>query len=98
MDGVAEALVAKDSSQLAAKLGELKDDASAEDAALVRKRFYKTLMSLVRDFIVDGALPRHLAFRNIEAVEAAYRRSEKSMNDEAVLSWLVDTLAFPTNA
>lgn len=93
---VAAAFAAKDASRLAEKFGVLKDEASAEDAALVRKRFYKTLMSLVRDFIVDGALPRHLAFRNIEAVEAAYRRSEKSLNDEAVLSWLIDTLAFPS--
>ena len=98
MDGVAEALVAKDSSRLAAKLGALKDDASAEDVALVRKRFFKTLMSIVRRYMLDGSLPRHLAFRNVEAVETAYRRSEKSMSDGAVLSWLVDTLAFPPNA
>ena len=95
LDDVAAAFAAKDASRLAAKLGELKDEASAEDAALVRKRFFRTLMSLVREFMVDGSLPRHLAFRNVDAVEAAYRRSEKAMNDEAVLSWLVDTLAFP---
>ena len=93
---IAEALAAKDASRLAAKLDELKDDASAEDVALVRKRFFKTLMSLVREYMVDGSLPRHLAFRNIDAVEEAYRRSEKSMNDEAVLSCLVDTISFPT--
>ena len=95
-DEVAEALAAKDASRLAAKLGDLKDDASAEDAALVRKRFFKTLMSIVREYMLDGSLPRHVAFRNIDAVEVAYRRSEKSMNDEAVLSWLVDTLSLPS--
>ena len=97
LDEIAEAFAAKDASRLAAKLAALKDEASSEDAALVRKRFFKTLMSLVRKFMVDGALPRHLAFRNIDAVEEAYRRSEKAMNDEAVLSCLVDSLAYPTS-
>lgn len=95
-DEVAAAFAAKDASRLAAKLGELRDEASAEDAVLARKRFFKTLMSLVREYMVDGSLPRHLAFRNIDAVEAAYRRSEKAMNDDAVISWLIDTLSFPS--
>jgi len=95
LDEVAEAFAFKDVSRLAAKLGDLKDGASAEDVPLVRKRFFKTLMSLARKYMVDGSVPRHLAFRNIDVVEEAYRRSEKSMNDEAVLSCLVDTFTFP---
>jgi len=41
-------------------------------------------------------LPRYQAFRNIEAVEEAYRQCERSMNDEAVLSFLADRLVFPS--
>lgn len=89
-DEVAEAFSKRDSSALAAKLKALKDDAEDEDAALVRKAFYKTLMSFVREMMVQGKIPRHQAFDNIEAVEAAYRRSEKSMNDDAVLSYLME--------
>ena len=89
-EAVAEAVAAKDAATLAAKLKELKEEAEDEDAALVRKAFYKTLMSFVRELMVQGKIPRHQAFDNIEAVEAAYRRSEKSMNDDAVLSYLME--------
>ena len=91
---VAEAFAAKDAARLAAKLKELKDEAEDEDAALVRKAFYKTLMSFVREMMLADKLPRHVAFRNIDAVEEAYRRSEKSLNDDAVLSYLLDRMTF----
>ena len=95
-DEVAEAFAAKDASALASKLSELKDGADDADAALARKRFYKTLMSFVRKMMLGDKLPRHQAFRNIEAVEAAYRQSERSMNDEAVLSFMLDRIVFPS--
>ena len=95
-DEVAEAFAAKDASALAAKLADLKDDADDADAQLVRKRFFKTLMSFVRKMMIADKLPRHQAFRNIEAVEDAYRQSERSMNDEAVLSFLMDRITFPS--
>ena len=95
-DEVAEAFAAKDASALAAKLAELKDDADDADAQLARKRFFKTLMSFVRKMMLTDKLPRHQAFRNIEAVEDAYRQSERSMNDEAVLSFLLDRITFPS--
>ena len=94
-DAVSEAFAAKDAAALAAKLGELKDDADAADAALARKRFFKTLMSFVRAMMLSGKLPRHQAFRNVQAVEDAYRQAERSMNDEAVLSFLLDRIVFP---
>ena len=93
---VAEALAAKDASALAAKLAELKDEADDADAQLARKRFFKTLMSFVRKMMLSDRLPRYQAFRNIEAVEDAYRQSERSMNDEAVLSFLLDRITFPS--
>jgi hypothetical protein len=43
---------------------------------------------------MDGSLPRYQAFRNIEAVEEAYRMSERSMNDEAVLCFMMDRMVF----
>ena len=51
-------------------------------------------MSFVRAAMVKGTLPAYQAFRNVEAVEEAYRRSEKSMNDDAVLSALLDRIVF----
>ena len=93
---VSDAFAAKDAEALAAKLAELKEGAADDsDAQLVRKRFYKTLMSFVRRMMLSGGLPRHSAFRNVEAVEDAYRQSERSMNDEAVLSFLLDRVVFP---
>ena len=54
-------------------------------------------MSFVRSMMLGGKLPRHQAFRNVEAVEDAFRQSERSMNDEAVLSFLMDRIVFPTS-
>ena len=69
--------------------------ADDEDVALVRKTFYRTLMSFVRaPMIRSTGVPLYQAFRNVEAVEEAYRRSEKSMNDDAVLSALLDRISF----
>ena len=42
-----------------------------------------------------GELGWGQAFRNIEAVEDAFRQSERSMNDEAVLSFMLDRIVFP---
>ena len=92
---VSELFAAKDAAGLAAKLAALKDDVEDADVHLVRKRFFKTLMSFARQMMVGGNLPRYQAFRNIEAVEDADRQSDRSMNDEAVLSFLVDRIVFP---
>ena len=89
---VADAFAAKDAAALAAKLKELKDDAPPEDAAFVRKAFFKTLLSFARQAMLSGKVPRYRAFRGIEAVEDAYRQSERAMNDDAVLSFLLDRL------
>ena len=94
LEEVASLFAARDAAGLAARLAELKDEAADEDVALVRKTFYKTLMSFVRAAMVKGTLPAYQAFHNVEAVEEAYRRSEKSMNDDAVLSALLDRIVF----
>ncbi len=80
--------------KLAAILAGIKEDFAAEEVALVRKSFYKTLESLMRRLMLKGDIPIYRAFRNIEAVEAAYRQSVKSMNDEAVLCLMMDRIAF----
>ena len=95
-EAVSEAFAAKDAAALAAILSALKEDADDSDAALARKRFYRTLMSFVRKLMLSDNLPRYQAFRNVEAVEDAYRQSERSMNDEAVLSFLLDRIVFPS--
>lgn len=104
-DAVAEVFVAKGidgvfkkalaGRRLAEILGELKDAAEDEDVPVVRKAFYRTIMRFVRDWMVAGALPRHLAFRNIEAVEEASRRTERYMGDEAVLCAMADRITWP---
>lgn len=94
-EAVAAAFAARDAAALAEKFAALKNAVEDEDVAFVRKAFFKTLMSFVRPMMHSGRVPLHLAFRNVEAVEAAYRRSEKSINDAAVLSALVDVITFP---
>ena len=92
-DGVLEKAIA--GQRLAQILGELKAEAEDEDVALVRKAFFKTIMSFVRGWMVEGRLPRFQAFRNVEAVEDAYRQSERSMGDEAVLCFMTDRMVWP---
>ena len=96
---VATAFAAKDAVALAAVLKELKEEADDADVPLVRKAFYRTLMSFARQMMVAGKLPRHLAFRNVEAVEDAYRQSDRAnMGDDMVLSFLLDRISFPPSA
>ena len=45
--------------------------------------------------MVKGTLARFKAVRNVEAVEEAFRRSEKSIGDEAILSYMFDRMVFP---
>ncbi|MBR2837599.1 MAG: hypothetical protein IKE55_02335 [Kiritimatiellae bacterium] len=61
----------------------------------MRKAFYMTLVGFVRELMLAGDLPRHQAFRNVDAVEDAYRQSEKAIGDEAVLSLMLDRIALP---
>ena len=92
-DGVCERAAA--GRRLAEIFAALKDEAENEEVALVRKSFFKTVMSFVRRWMIEGRLPAFQAFRNVEAVEEAYRQSDRSMSDEAVLSFLTDRLTFP---
>ena len=89
---VADAFAAKDATALAEKLKALKDDVPPEDVAFVRKAFFKTLISFARQAMLSGKIPRYKAFRGIEAVEDAYRQSERAMNDDAVLSFMLDRI------
>jgi len=81
--------------RLAEILGEAKDEAGGEDAALVRKAFYRTVMKFVRGWMADGSLPAHQAFRNVAAVEDAFRQSERYLPDEPVLCFMADRLSWP---
>ena len=81
--------------RLAEVLGEVKDESEDEDVAMARKAFYKTVMSFVREWMVKGLVPRHQAFRNVAAVEDAFRQSERYLPDEAVLCLMTDRLVWP---
>ena len=98
LEAVSTAFAARDADALSSAFASLKADADDADVSLVRKRFYKTLMGFVRQLMLSGRLPRHLAFRNVEAVEDAYRQSSRSINDDAVLSFLMDRIVFPPAA
>ena len=88
-------LKAKAGRRLTEILAELKDEAEDEDVPIVRKRFYRTIMAFVREWMVSGAVERFRAYRNVEAVEEAFRQSERAMPDEAVLTFLTDRMTFP---
>ena len=60
-----------------------------------KEAFYKTVMSFVREWMVKGLVPRHQAFRNVAAVEDAFRQSERYLPDEAVLCLMTDRLVWP---
>lgn len=94
-DAVASAFAAKDSAALLQAYNEALEKEEDGDVALVRRSFYLTLLSFVRSMLLSGRLPDYLAYRNVELVEEAYRRSGKFISDEAVLSCLMDRLAFP---
>ena len=81
--------------RLAEVLGEVKDESEDEDVAMARKAFYKTVMSFVREWMVKGLVPRHQAFRNVAAVEDAFRQSERYLPDEAVMCLMTDRLVWP---
>ena len=94
-DAVAEAFAAKDAAAMAAKLDELKASVDDADVANVRKQFYRTVMGFVRRLMLSGKLPWHQGFRNVDAVEDAYRQSSRSISDEAVISLMLDRIVFP---
>lgn len=78
------------------RLAAILDEAKSQgDAATMRKAFFRTVLSFLRGWMVRGEVPAYLAYRNIEACEIAYRQSAKSMNDESVLSLMMDRISFP---
>lgn len=97
-DRVSEALAARDVAGLVSILAELKDQAEDEDVAIVRKQFFRTILQFMRLLLMSDKLPRHQAFRNLEVVEEAFRQAERAIGDEAVLSYMMDRLAFPKEA
>ena len=94
VDGVFEK--AQAGKRLAEVLAEVKEESEPEGVALARKAFYKTIMKFVRSWMVKGELPRQQAFKNIAAVEDAFRQSERYLSDDAVLVNLADRLVWPT--
>lgn len=76
-------------------LSAAKEDHPDEEAQLVRRAFFRTIMSFARNWMVEGRLEPFRAYRNIEAVEEAYRRTGKFLGEEMVISALVDKFSFP---
>lgn len=100
-DEVRAAFVKKDVPRLVEKFKSLKEAVDDADVALVRKTFFRTLLAFVTEPLHAGSqgpqaagVPLYQTFRNVEAVEEAYRRSAKSIGDEAVLAALVDKVVF----
>lgn len=95
LEAIADAFENKDAISLTAVFKELKDEVENTEVAQVRKRFFKTLMSFVRPFIGSGKIPAYRAFENVAAIEDAFRQSDRSMSDDAVISYMLDRIVFP---
>ncbi len=99
-DEVRTAFIKKDVPRLVEKLKALKESVDDADVALIRKTFFRTLLSVVTEplhtgkVVATAGVPLFKTFRNVEAVEEASRRSAKSIGDEAVLAALVDKVDF----
>lgn len=93
-EAVEDAFSKKDAKRLTELFGDLKDEAEEGEAALVKRKFFKTLMSFARKLMLGGKIESYQAFRNIEAIEDAYHQSEKSMGDEMVISFMLDRIQF----
>lgn len=95
LEAARQAFFERDAVALAAQLAALKKEADDPDVPQVRKAFYMTLMGFARELMLSEKIPHHQAFRNVEAVEDAYRQSEKAIGDEAVLSLMLDRMTLP---
>lgn len=93
-DLIEEAFSKKDVKALTEVFADLKDEAEDGDALLIKRKFFKTLMSFARKLMISGKLEMYQAYRNIEAIEEAFRQSEKSMGDEMVISFMLDRIRF----
>ena len=89
-------------SQAARTLAEVYEDLKTRveedegDLPAMRKAFFKTIMHFVRQWMVAKRLPEYQVFHDLGAVEEAYRQvSERSMQSEAVLSFMCDRMFFP---
>lgn len=84
---------------LAQKLADLLSDMKAEcgenEGANVKKRFFASVDAIMREWMVGGELEPFRAYRNIEAVQEAFVRGERSMGDETVISLMIDKISFP---
>lgn len=81
--------------ELAEVFAEVKEEAGSEDTAIARKAFFKTVMKSVREWMLSGELKDFQAFHNIKAVEEAYRQSDRAINDEAVIGFMMDRMVLP---
>ena len=88
-------LKARAGKRLAEIFAGLKEEAEDGDLAFLRKAFFKTIMKFVRGWMTESRLPAYQAFRNIEAVEEAYRQSERYLGDESVLCFMTDRITWP---
>lgn len=75
-------------------LDELKGSAEDEEFPLLRKRFFNTVMAVVRGWMVEGKVERFRAFRNVEAVEEMSVSLERSLSEAAVLPFFADRVSF----
>ena len=98
-EALEEAVLSKDLPRLVELFKALKEEAPDEEVALVRKTFFRTILEIARGKMMrdlaDGEAKKnaYVSFRNLTAIEEAYRQSGKSISDDTVLSYLLDHLA-----
>ena len=81
--------------RMADALEKFEDEADDSDRPLVRKDFFRAVLSVVRGWMVEGRLEYWRAFKNIDAVETAYAHCEKYIPKAAALAGMMDRIAFP---
>ena len=78
-------------------LEQMEEDLPDGDFTSLRKDFFRTIMSFVRRWMIESSVPRHAAFANVEAVETAYRRCDRSnIPKAAALAAMMERLTFPS--
>ena len=86
---------ARTARNLADMLVGLLDAAPDTEVPLLRKAFFQALLAVVRKSLDDGRMERYRVFRNLEAVEDAYRQCERFLSPASVLALMMDRMAFP---
>ena len=90
----AKAQVARQLTEIYEDLKEIVENEEG-DLSAMRKAFFRTVLNVVRGWLIDAKLPEYKIFHDYTAVEEAHRQVSESMKSDAVLSFMCDRMFFP---